>query len=228
MEDPATVRPMTRTSADVSSCASPAGGVVGAFTVSVSCNGVVNEPYHLGAVQFAQYDLSAVAIIAAEPPGVPVGATPTPALLRGVGFSGSYGALVARVSFNSGAPTDLPARYFSPTTVGVTLPAFESTGEVSIALSLNNGTDGTFTSAHTMRVYTQPTLESIEPVSGGALGGTLVTITGTGFDALGKLDALRCRFRDAVQTQTPPGATPPTAVVSYTDTQVLHAIVMSV
>ena len=89
-------------------------------------------------------------------------------------------------------------------------------GELTVELSLNEGRAGTYSQdALPFAVYAPPAVTSVTPTEGPASGGEVVTIYGSGFEALGSStvnDQLRCKFGDQVQVQPP---------LSFTDTTVV-------
>lgn len=88
---------------------------------------------------------------------------------------------------------------------------------VAIQVSLNQGVDGTFTEPKVLELFSSPFITGVEPVSGPAAGGTIVTITGSGFTSLSEDEAvrtsqMRCQFGTIVQPAPP---------ISHTDTEVV-------
>ena len=89
------------------------------------------------------------------------------------------------------------------------LPTASVAQGISVAVSLNNGTQGTFSEdALLWTLYHSPTVLAINPSVGDANGGTNVTITGIGFTALSnsyaaRQEFLRCRFGAQVQLEPP-------------------------
>ena len=91
---------------------------------------------------------------------------------------------------------------------------------VDVEVSLNQGIDGTFSNSKTMKLFQQPVIAAVEPNAGPASGGTVVTITGSGFDAFSddyeeRESQMRCRFGDIVQP-VPPSSHTATEVVCAT------------
>lgn len=92
--------------------------------------------------------------------------------IAGTGFSGD-----ATVTFGGTTATNI--RVVSTTTITATTPA-RTSGVVDVVVTNGNGRSGTLRSAYTY-VAPAPTISSISPNSGATTGGTVVTITGTGF-----------------------------------------------
>lgn len=109
-------------------------------------------------------------------------------MIRGAGFA-NYGAgqLVCRFGTEMVRGTLLSSsRVLCPTPVAL------SSHTLLVALSLNNGTAGTFTSTSlSFTFYTEPTVTSISPTTGSAEGGETVVITGEGFSRLSTSSAQR-------------------------------------
>ena len=74
------------------------------------------------------------------------------------------------------------------TRVMATLPADLPGGLVKLGISLNGGTDGTFSNDTVdLKLYKQPSLYGVQPTQGDANGGSAVTVSGSGFSALGDI-----------------------------------------
>ena len=181
-------------------CSSPAGGVTATYAAAVQLNGVADEPNLLGTPYFADYDLTQIQLSKLVPAGGPTRVS-TSVTVHGSGFA-SYGAgqLVCRAG-----STTVAGELLSGTQILCPLPESASVGPLAVAISLNGGSVGTYTMPIYYAVYTQPTLTTINPTQGNAEGGTLVTVTGSGFTALSSgLTALRCRFGSVSAEETTP------------------------
>lgn len=100
----------------------------------------------------------------------------TPVLLAGSGF-----ATGATVSFGGSAA---PATVLSSTSISATTPA-HGAGTVDVSVSNPDGQGTTLAAAftYTAPAGTPPVVSSLSPAQGPATGGTLVTVTGSGFTA---------------------------------------------
>ena len=165
-----------------------------------------------GALSFYEYDLTAVRVSSIFPRGAPT-STLTQITLRGSGFAEyGEGQLICEVSHSSsGSKTRMQATLLS--TGDSILCPYQSpsspVSNLSISLSLNNGTAGTFSpDVHPFVVYQHAVLTGVFPAEGDANGGNMVTIFGSGFTALSSdidhtRETLRCKFGPTVQTLAP-------------------------
>ena len=102
--------------------------------------------------------------------------------ITGTGFTGA-----TAVDFGTTAATDVTV--VSDTTITADSPA--GTGTVHVTVLTPGGTSATSTAdqfTYTATVVAAPTVTGISPNSGPAAGGTLVTITGTGFTGATAVD----------------------------------------
>ena len=160
----------TTLSPTTGSCASPATGTAVTWDVSVMLNGLKAEPTLYGTPQFVEYDLDLVRVSALRPPGGAVGAS-TPITIKGSGF-GDYGSVKCRVG---GAVVD--ALLLDGESALCTVPPPVAVGSVGVTLSLNNGTDGTWSRDELpFTVYDQPEVVGVVPAEGDANGGTEVVV----------------------------------------------------
>lgn len=147
---------------------------------------------------FRTYDLAAVRLSALRPPGGPVGEA-SAVTVFGTGFATyGQGQVVCRVDGEH-----LPGVFISAQEILCPVPPspFEKVSE--IAVSLNNGADGTFVSDRlSFTAYKAPVLFSVTPTEGPASGGTVVVVTGSGFATFGSA-RVRCCF-GTVCAATPP------------------------
>lgn len=184
---------LSTTSDTEASCNSPAGRKSATYVVGVQLNGLVNEPTLLGALYFSEYNLSQVKLTGLQPSGGVTNQN-TSVTVKGSGFA-SYGAgqLACRVG-----TTVVVGELLNSSRVLCPVAAVSTAGDISVSVSLNGGQNGTFAEAQAFRFYEQPTVESVDPETGDADGGTLVTVSGSGFAGLSSdsHDALRCRFGD--------------------------------
>ena len=215
-----TVTPMTQLSAERARCDTPSGSVA-TYTVYVSCNGVADESFYLQPLQLASYNLAWVEITSMEPEGVPVGAEMgvtvngvnfadygVPIVAR-VGWSGTdaNGTVITEPDFDLSSSTGA-VELFTSQLLRIELPAFSQPGTLTVSVSLNNGTDGTFTQSYSLVVFSSPTLTSVVPNTGSATGGVPVVIQGSGFTAFSsdpelRTQNMRCRFGNTIQPIPP-------------------------
>ena len=185
-------------------CPTPAFGVPDTYTVSVFINGVVEAPSLFDPPLLSEYDLGLVRIASIIPPGGPIGESTT-ITLSGSGFA-DYGTDQLQCKVGSQL---LGGTLLDATRVICIVPPYATAEVLQVMLSLNGGSDGTFSSdVLPWRVYATPRIDAIMPSEGEAYGGTNVTIVGSGFSALStsykeQLAYLRCRFGKEVQA-TPP------------------------
>ena len=207
--------PLSTLSTTLVQCPTPASGVVGQWTVQVLQNGIDPEPTLYGSdPPFEEYDISAVTIAEISPPGGVTG-TATTVTIVGSGFA-SYGE--GQLTCKVGDSLLVSAILLDSGRLLCELPEQQSTGRVSVMVSLNGGTSGTFSNdAALFNHYNAPYLTAISPTEGSAQGGTTVTLSGFGFTALGpeepvRAALIRCKFGAEVQPQPP---------ASHTDTEVV-------
>lgn len=196
-------------------CSTPATGYTGQWNVKVLQNGFTTEPTLYGDPTFDNYDISRLRVSAVNPPGGLVGEA-TAVTVYGEGFA-SYGP--GQLTCSVGGSLQVPGLLSRDSRrVLCTIPAASTPGALSITLSYNNGTAGSISlDSYAFAVYEPPLITSISPTEGEANGGTVVTITGTGFTALStnaatRASFLRCRFGPTVQRLP---------VISHTDTQII-------
>ena len=102
----------------------------------------------------------------------------TSVTITGTGFTGA-----TAVAFGS-----LPAQHYtvnSATSITAVSPNYNSAGTVDITITTSNGTSAT--SSSDQFTFGNPTVTGISPSAGPILGGTSVTITGTGFTGVTKV-----------------------------------------
>ena len=179
-------------------CATPATNNASTWKVQVLQNGLTKEPALFGDPRFREYDVSDVRISSLMPPGGPVGVA-TAVVVRGSGFEElGDGQLACRVGGANGAL--VPGLLLSAERIRCLLPAATDVGSAAVTVSLNNGTDGTFSADQpAFQNYAPPFLDAVSPTGGSADGGTIVTITGQGFSALStdaavRAALMRCTF----------------------------------
>src|SRR5215831_14704211 len=85
----------------------------------------------------------------------------------------------ATVAFGANAATNV--QFVNSTTLKATSPAGAALGKVDVTVTTAGGTSAT--SALDQFNYTGPTVTGVSPASGPAAGGTVVTISGTGYTA---------------------------------------------
>jgi hypothetical protein len=140
--------------------------------------------------------LRLVCVVSRTQPGGPVGMD-TSITVMGTGFAeygtdqlqcrvGGVGGVLARGELLDGGR------------ILCTMSAPTFVGGVSVTVSLNNGTSGTFSQdAPNFIQYAPPLLTSIDPTGGDAEGGTVVTIMGAGFLAMSShMSDAKCVFGD--------------------------------
>jgi hypothetical protein len=88
------------------------------------------------------------------------------------------------VAFGTGHPAT-NVTVVSSTTITCTSPLVDAgTGLVDVKVTTGNGTSATVTGDHfTYTAAATPAVTAVSPNTGAVLGGTVVTITGTGFTA---------------------------------------------
>ena len=196
---------ITKSSSTEAVCSSPAAGLVATYEVGVQFNGVNDDPYldPASIPTFTGYNLSSVTLSALTPSNGPQGVA-TSITIEGLGFA-SYGTnqLLCRAGF-----TLIPAQLLDETKITCELPSTLPVGTIDVSVSLNAGENGTFTHSLDFFVYQQPALYGVSvnenatgrralgavPI-GSSVGGTLVVITGIGFEALpSALRDVQCRF----------------------------------
>ena len=64
------------------------------------------------------------------------------------------------------------------------MPAQSAAGRIEVRVSLNNATNNTLTPPLNYSVYAPPVMSAVSPLTGPALGGTLMSIFGSGFAAV--------------------------------------------
>ena len=116
--------------------------------------------------------IAAPVITGISPAGGPV-AGGTVVAIKGTGFTGA-----TAVSFGATAGTSFTV--VNATSITVTSPP-GAAGTVDVTVTTAGGTSATST-ADKFTYYPVPTVGSISPASGPATGGTVVTITGSGFN----------------------------------------------
>ena len=182
------------------------------YDFTVRLNGQQKEPSLLNFdPEFFLYDLDAIQISSLLPSSAQSDAA-TAITVLGSGFK-QLGA------------NDIVCRIGSTTVAGALLaadaiecePTLLEGASVDIQVSLNQGAQGTFTGAKALELFPSPMIAGVEPNGGPAAGGTIVTITGSGFtslseDAAVRASQMRCRFGAVVQPAPP---------ISHTDTEVV-------
>ena len=165
--------PATTLSPTEISCKTPATGVPASWILSVLLNGVTAAPSMYDALRIFEYDLNLVRISHVAPRSGPVGEAATVTIF-GAGFA-RYGDGQLKCSA-SGLLLD--GVLLDENRVLCTLPAQSAPTSLILALSLNAGSNGTFSPDQpTWQAYQPPTLLSIEPAVGDANGGTDVTVS---------------------------------------------------
>ena len=176
-------------------------------------NGVDPEPSLFADPTFTVYNLAAVHVTQLVPPGGPAGVETTITVV-GSGFAEyGKGQLICRV----GNLTSTPGILLDSERILCTVPQSTCSGVVELAVSLNNGTAGTFTQSLPFVYYAPPHLAAIYPLRGSAEGGTNVTVHGTGFTALSTNPSVRAQYLSClfgVQAL-------PVSAVSHNDTTVV-------
>lgn len=209
-------RPLQVLSPTSARCLAPSVGVLGTYDLSVMQNGVTPDPPLNGQLTFREYDLASVNVTMLEPRGGPLGIEMA-LTVHGSGFVN----LGVQPACRLGSSTIVVGTLLDESRILCTVPAnFTATAlYTAVSVSLNGGTNGTFSANAAIFVYyAPPRLDSISPNSGNATGGTLVTLTGAGFDGLDPSDParraehLRCRFGFEAQ---------PTAAISHTATSIV-------
>jgi IPT/TIG domain/FG-GAP repeat len=152
----------------------------GAFGFSVALSAEAGNAL-IGGISDAG-DVGAAWVFAAEAPtvsGVAPGEGPatggTPVIVTGTGFTAS-----STVSFGSVMAAAADVDVLSPTEISVLSPA--GAGTVDVTVSGLGGTSAT-SPADLFSYVPAPTVRAVAPHEGPVLGGTPVTITGTGFTA---------------------------------------------
>lgn len=181
------------TSSTEAVCNSPAGGFVRTYEVSVQMNGEADDPFMAGPLIFHEYDATLVGLAQLTPSGGPQGVA-VPVTVQGFGFA-NYGP--DQVVCASGSALAFGV-VLNSTHMICTLPSTLALGNVAINISLDGG--ASFTDALDYYVYEQPTIDNIETEEmrgrrrvlqrvvpeqrpeGPSVGGTLVFITGKGFE----------------------------------------------
>jgi hypothetical protein len=101
--------------------------------------------------------------------------------ITGTGFTAA-----ATVSFVTvGAGTSV--QFVSSTVLKATSPAATASGKVDVTVTTTGGTSAT-SAADLFNYRAAPTVTGVSPASGPTAGGTVVTITGTGFTAAATVD----------------------------------------
>jgi hypothetical protein len=224
-------RPAQILSETLALCSMPNISRVGEWALELLLNGQTAEPVlYNGAADaplFTIYNLSEVHVTSVVPPGAPVcniaasaqaGCEPTGVIMYGAGFA-DYGGAGSLVCVVDGAPQ--PATLLDSRRVLCEMPPMASPRTVELTVSLNNATSGTIpTSSLSFAYYQVPTLLTLTPASGNAMGGTLVTISGHGghFEGLAadeatRLQYLRVKFGEVIQPQPVLRLTPHELVV---------------
>jgi hypothetical protein len=121
-----------------------------------------------------QFTYEPVPVVSAIAPGAGPLAGGTSVTITGTGFTAATG-----VTFGSTAATSFTVN--SATSITAVSPA-ESAGTVDITVTTAGGTSGTV-AADKFTYEATPTVSLINPTSGPTVGGTTVSITGTGFTA---------------------------------------------
>ena len=212
-------------------CSMPNISHVGEWSLELLLNGQTAEPVlHDGAADtpiFTIYNLSEVHVTSIVPPGAPVcniaatarvGCQPIGVIVYGAGFA-DYGGAGSLVCVIDGMPE--PATLLDSGRVLCDMPPMSSPRTVAVTVSLNNATSGTLpTDSVSFAYYQVPTLLTLMPTSGNAMGGTPVTISGYGghfeglsTDNMTRLQYLRIKFGDVIQSQPVLSLTPHELVV---------------
>lgn len=203
-------------------CVATPTGIATAWKVSVLQNGMDAEPsLYDGGLTFTTYDLGRVHVSALLPPGGPVSGAPTSVTVLGRSFA-TYGTEQTVCCVGGvGNGTLVPASVLDPQRILCTLPTFSAAGSVAVAVSLSGGDAGTCSAASVpFMAYVPPYVAAISPKDGNAQGGTLVTITGMGFNALSHDAAVRARYlRCAIASNAGPSTS--IGCLSHNDTQVI-------
>ena len=199
-----------RTLAELSPLSRASGIVMYDFTVLL--NGQQKEPSLLNFdPEFFLYDISAIQISSLLPASAQSDAA-TAITVLGSGFR-QLGAndIVCSIGTAKVAGTLLGTNAIE------CQPTLLEGTSVTIQVSLNQGADGTFTAAKALELFPSPVITGVQPNGGPAAGGTIVTITGSGFTSLSEDEAvrttqMRCQFGVIVQPSPP---------ISHTDTEVV-------
>ena len=199
-----------RTLAELSPLSRASGMVMYDFTVLL--NGQQKEPSLLNFdPEFFLYDISAIQISSLLPASAQSDAA-TAITVLGSGFR-QLGAndIVCSIGTAKVAGTLLGTNAIE------CQPTLLEGTSVTIQVSLNQGADGTFTAAKALELFPSPVITGVQPNGGPAAGGTIVTITGSGFTSLSEDEAvrttqMRCQFGVIVQPSPP---------ISHTDTEVV-------
>ena len=154
---------------------SPAGTGVVDVTVTTPVGTTATSP----ADEFTYVAAAAPAVTGLSPTSGPA-AGGTPVTITGTGFSGA-----TEVDFGTTAATNVAV--VNDTTITANSPA--GTGVVDVTVTTPVGTSATSSADEfTYIALAAPTVTGVSPNSGPAAGGTLVTITGTGFSGVTAVD----------------------------------------
>ena len=201
-------------------CPTPASGVIGTWSVQVLQNGLSVEPSLFGDPLFETYDVNSVGVDGMMPPAIVQGVETTVTIV-GTGFARyGDGQLVCRAGSSANvAGVLVDSSHILCTLPGLTASTRRLLSTLStVAISLNGGAAGSFSTGLGFSTFSPPYLASVSPMSGDAKGGTRVTLSGMGFTAFAPADHalrssfMRCKFGDVVQNEPP---------LSHSDTEVV-------
>ena len=149
----------------------PLGDTGGAVDLWVVCFSSSGPDTTSNVIQFT-YDADA-AITAVIPNSAPVGGGKT-ATVTGTGFG------VGLQVWFGGQPAQVLSVASGGTSATVVVPAVESAGVVDVSVANPGGPRSTLPDAFTY--LSGPVIDSVDPAQGTAAGGTVVSITGSGFE----------------------------------------------
>jgi hypothetical protein len=152
---------------------SPAG--TGTVNVTVTTPSGTSPTSPAG--QFTYTAVAAPTVTGLSPTSAPAAGS-TPVTITGTGFTGA-----TAVDFGTNPATNLTV--VNDTTITADSPA--GTGIVNVTVTTPGGTSPT-SQANQFTYTAAPTVTGLSPTSGPAAGGTLVTITGTGFTGASAVD----------------------------------------
>ena len=195
---PTVDRSVKVTSTTSATCLGNPTGSIGMYAIDFLQDGASAVLPLYEQLLFFSYDLSAVRLSAMSPSGGPLEEA-TSVTVLGHGFA-MYGVDQIRCMIDGAM---ISAIFVDSHAVLCTLPPFATVQSYALRLSLNNGVDGTIVQdTLTFSTYAPPAIISVRPTEGPASGGTVVTVQGWGFAALGGSE-LRCCFEHVCSVRSP-------------------------